>query len=138
MISCKFSISSTDDGINPKNFCWVFFKHLVFDFPSKWLFHRKMNFNPDYILVDDYFRKKFHHRFFTVSKTCIFDPSKQVKVVFFSWKRNSYPHTSLCFSTSKYVTRHIRNISLFISPKAWHMRNTRKKLSNQISQPLNV
>ena len=60
----------------------------------------------------------------TGSKTCIFDPNKQVKVVFFSW--------------ILYVTLHIRNISLFISAKAWHIRNTRKKLSNQISQPINM
>ena len=32
-----------------------------------------------------------------------FDPSKQVKVVFFSRKQNPYPHTPLSFS-SKYVT----------------------------------
>ena len=74
----------------------------------------------------------------TGSKTCIFDPNKQVKVVFFSWKRNSYPHTSLSFRSSKYVTLHIRNISLLFSTKVWHIRNTRKKLSNQISQTIIV
>lgn len=73
-----------------------------------------------------------------VRKHVSFDLGKEVKVVFFSRKQNSYPHTPLSFS-SKHVTRHIRSILSLLLPQAWHMYQERqKKVPNQIGQTVGL
>ena len=67
-----------------------------------------------------------------------FNLGKEVKVVFFSRKQNSYPHTPLSFS-SKHVTHHIRNILPLFLTQAWHMYQERqKKVPNQIRQTIGM